>query len=331
MKRKLEERGTWRLEKMMAIIDHLSPTVLVDQDAILWDAISVSGRDKCIEWIDRRLSWPDILVRLRKSISRYWECIEDIRMVVDLSLRSSSTVTMADGTPVTDARSTYTDGTYVLTSISLMRMNEPEVPVDLIHQIRFGNVDEVRRIVENGVNVNVRAAGFDDGTPLGAALLGARSERHAKVLQYLVSRPDIDVVDTDYHGNTLLHRIITMVDSATLLDFMHCNVNTHLQNKLGRNVLHELIRTHRQSATGGLKMATLLDHGSGTLMFSVDNDGRLPLDFVTEGGDLLWQTALNAATALKLTTVRELTAIVLSFVPVLSMTTIVLEYYTITV
>lgn len=322
-------RDARRLEEMLAVIDHLSPTVLIDNRAVAWDAIRLMARDGCVELIDRRLDWSETMTKLRKSVSRYSGCIENIDLMFDLDLDASSLMTMEDGTPVTGGRGIYTGGGRRFSTVSLMRVAGPEAPSDLIHHVYLGNVEEVKRIAESGVDVNARRDDTDGGTALGAALSCTRSEGHRQVIQYLIDRPDIDVHDTDCHGNTLLHRTISKMTHASLCDFINHKVDTHLQNMFGRNVLHELVRTHRQDFNAGLMMAELLNRGSGTLLLTADNSGFLPLDFVTEKDDVYWEIASDKAVDLKLATVRALTAIVLSLVPVSALATLIMGYYTV--
>jgi ankyrin repeat protein len=235
-------------------------------------------------------------------------------------------MTMEDGTPIEGVFNTYRSGSHLCSYVSLMKTTDVQFPGGLINQVCLGNVKELRRLLEDGVDVNARTWEGDKGTALGMALL--HSNDCTETLKCLVSRPDIDAEDTDSDDNTLLHRTIGQVPEARLSAFMCRPVDTHATNKLGRNLLHELMRTHVTGTGGGLKMMALLGQGSGTLLLGVDSSGQLPLDLVS-GDSRTLRIFADKGIPIKEATIWELTTVILSFVPVSALTMLILGYYTV--
>jgi hypothetical protein len=200
-------------------------------------------------------------------------------------------------------------------------------PTDFVHQVYTGSVERVKSMVESGVDINARTGATDKDTALGISVLGMVDD-DVLMTQYLTSLPDIDVEDTDWHGNTLLLRVIGKIAPHRLDSLLRGGVNVHAQNKFGQNVLHELAQTCSHNGRSGEKVMMLLLHGSGTLMMCVDNEGCLPFPRVTQWQDEAWAAHMNLANNLKMTTMRDLADIISFLVPVSALVALILGYLT---
>jgi hypothetical protein len=317
------------LEEMVALIGHLSPTVRVGEGGPQpWTAIRIVVANACIEWVDNGRDWSSTVTRLQTTVSRYQRRVDDIQMVFDMMSRPSSTITMEDGTCTTGVSGDCWSKGYRLFYVSLLpTAGKVWYPDDLIQQVYLGDVEQVKCMVESGVDINSRTGGSDDNTALGMAMLG-KYDDGPEMIQYLSSLSDIDTKDTDRDGNTVLHRVIKRIGLHRLPGILRGGVDAHVQNMFGQNVLHVLVQSCALDCYTGNKVLLLLEYGSGTLMMCLDSEGCLPLDVGNRQCDASWEVGMSRANSLKLTTMRELTDVLLSFVPVSALITLILGYFT---
>jgi hypothetical protein len=329
MKRKRESEKTMsRLEELTSFVDHLSPAVRVGRgEPTAWTAVSLMTRHTCIEWIDRRRTWSDTIATLRKSVERYWTRIDCVQLAVNAGMVDKIDVTMEDGTIVTGSGGATRDGRH-LSFVALLAVGDRGLPVALTQQIYAGNLDGVKRVINEGVDINAREGARDQDTALGMALSSITLNTFGPyILEHILRQPNIDIEDPDCDGNTVLHRFIRDIWPRHLAAFLRHNVNVHAQNKCGRTALHELVRSPSYGDHDGEKIRLLLQHGSGTLTLCADRQGYLPFGIYRPWTDPSWGACVRDANALKQTTIRRLTKIVSSFVRVPDLATIVMRYY----
>jgi ankyrin repeat protein/beta-lactamase regulating signal transducer with metallopeptidase domain len=169
--------------------------------------------------------------------------------------------------------------TYVASSKDLVELliAKGAAPISAIHlAASAGDLDEVKRLVEEGVDANTRAKGSGGWTPLFAAVFGD----HIDVARFLITK-GADVNAKDMAGLTPLHNSCEQGkrNMAELLIAEGADVNA--RDLAGRTPLHRMFIIGRDH----MDVAELLIAEGANVNAKVTGTRWTPLHYAVESGD----------------------------------------------
>ena len=102
--------------------------------------------------------------------------------------------------------------------------------VSLIGPCQIGHTQEVKRLIESGVNINQMDLFNQTG------LMWAVAKRHNNIVKLLLSQPDIDLTVQSYNDNTVLHEAVEADNVEALLMLLDHprDGNIDARNKYGK-------------------------------------------------------------------------------------------------
>jgi hypothetical protein len=273
--------------------------------------------NRALELFENCQDWDATVVKLRQAVTRYWSRIQSIQLLTAFTEQSPLSATTVNGRNCTYVHIAPTHsciGTGL--RIEVLARDTLYLPADLTAAVMVSDVALADRIVRSGVSVNSRVHEFRP--PLAIAV----ENRSLPMLSFLFSQPDLDANDTDENGDSFIQRKGHTMP-AFIINAVAPRVDLHVQNKVGRNIIHEAMGV---SHFGWNKdsLGAILRTGSDTLALCVDKDGKIP----TAAMDICVFGLTTMVYAAQCRAFRAVYAIVLSCTPVPPLAEMVMAYYT---